>query len=156
MRRIVKNDHGSIKLVLLALVMLTPFTAWADYYDIAIQYGTEESDFHSVLVTENPNDILGDGTMSYDQVNNVLTLNGVNLTCSYGSAAFIYHDGFMDSEQVVTVHLVGSNTVTLGNNSYFFEGKQITFTAADNNASLTIVTQDKREIGIFSDRATIT
>ena len=163
MRRIVKNDHGSIKLVLLALVMLTPFTAWADYYDIAIQYGTKESDFHSVLVTGNPNDvggnpndILGDGTMSYDQDNNVLTLNGVNLTCSYGSADFISHNGFMDSEQVVTVHLVGSNTVTLGNNSYFFEGKQITFTAADNNASLTIVTQDGREIGIFSDRATPT
>lgn len=148
---------------LLYVLLLVPMGTWADYFDIAIQYGTEESNFHSVLVTGNPNDIegnptdiLGDGTMSYDQENNVLTLNGVDLTCSYESYAFINHNGFMDAEQVVTVRLVGSNTVTLGNNSYFFEGKQITFTAADNDASLKIETQDGREIGIFSDRATPT
>ena len=142
-------------LVLSALVFM-PLGAWADYFDIAIQYGTEESNFHSVLVTEDPTDILGDGTMSYDQDNNILTLNGVNLTCSYGGAAFIVHNGFMDSEQVVTVRLVGSNTITLGNDSYFYDGIGITFIAADNNASLKIITQDGRTKGIFSDRATPT
>ncbi|MBQ9357456.1 MAG: hypothetical protein IJT98_09240, partial [Prevotella sp.] len=157
------NTRRLRHLLVLFTFMSVPIVGWADYYDIAIQYGTDESNFHSVLVTADPNDIggnptdiLGDGTMSYDQESNVLTLSGVNLTCSYESSAFIYHNGLMDSEQVVTVRLVGSNTVTLGNYSYFFEGKQITFTAADNTASLNIITQEGREIDLFPDGVTTT
>ena len=142
-------------LVLFALVFM-PLGAWADYYDIAIKYGTEDSNFHSVLVTENPTDILGDGTMSYDQKNNILTLNGVNLACSYGGASFIEHCGYWSSERFLTVRLVGSNTVTLGDNSYFFDGTGISFIAADDNASLSIVTQEGRNLELFSDGITPT
>ena len=139
-----------LTLVLFALILM-PMGAWADYYDIAIQYGTEESNFHSVLVTENPTDILGDGTMSYDQDNNILTLDRVNVTCTYGSASFIEHCGYWSSERVLTVRLVGSNTVTLGDNSYFFDGTGISFIAADDNASLSIVTQEGRNLDLFPD-----
>ena len=144
-----------LSLALFALIFM-PIGAWADYYDIAIQYGTEESNFHSILVTENPADILGDGTMSYDQENNILTLNGVNLTCSYEGASFIYHDGYWSYERVLTVRLVGSNTVTLGDNSYFFDGTGISFIADDDNASLNIVTQEGRNLDLFSDGITPT
>lgn len=149
--------------LILSALLLMPQEIWADYWDIAVQYGTDVNNFHSTLVTTSPNeyggtpnDIWDDGTMSYDQENNVLTLNGVNLECSYNDASFIEHNGFMDAEQVVTVRLVGSNTITLGNYSYFYDGIGITFTAADKNASLNIVTKDGRTLGIFPDRATPT
>ncbi|MBO4660932.1 MAG: hypothetical protein J5610_05690, partial [Prevotella sp.] len=125
--------------LVLFTLLLMPLGVWADY-ELYVQYGTEESNFHSVLVPENTTDVLGDGTITYDVDTHVLTLNGANLTCSYDDNAFIFNNGYWDAELQLTVRLLGSNTITLGNGSSFYNGKGITFTTDENNTgSLTII-----------------
>ncbi|MBO4719227.1 MAG: dockerin type I repeat-containing protein [Prevotella sp.] len=128
-----------------------PIGAWADY-ELAIQYGTEESNYHSVKVPENTTDVLGDGTITYDDNTHVLTLNGANVTCSYNSYPFIVNNGYWDAEQELTVRLVGSNTITLGDGSSFYEGKGITFmTGEGNSGSLTIIKETGWNGKLFTD-----
>ena len=83
MRRIVKLiNHGSIRLVLLAFVMLMPFSAWAENYPITVA-GVQ-------VTSENATGITGDnikGTVTFTPADNTtspatpatLTLNGATI-----------------------------------------------------------------------------
>ena len=140
--------------LVLFTLLLMPLGAWADY-ELAIQYGTDESNYHSVSVPNDATDVLGDGTITYDSDTHVLTLNGVNVTCSYNSYSFIVNGGYWDAEQELTVRLVGSNTITLGNGSSFYDGKGITFiTGEGNSGSLTIVKESGWNGILFKDGST--
>ena len=139
-------------LVLFVLVFM-PIGAWADY-ELAIQYGTSDKNFHSVSVPYDATDVLGDGTITYDVNTHILTLNGANVTCSYDNYPFIVNNGYWDAEQELTVRLVGSNTITLGNGSSFYEGKGITFmTGEGNSGSLTIIKETGWNGKLFTDGA---
>ena len=123
-----------------------PLGAWADSY-FAINTSTG-----SYWVTdENATNILGDGKMSYDITNNVLTLDGIDLafTSDYFSDAFI---AMVDPDHPsIMVHLIGHNTLTLGDKASVFNGTSITFTAENADASLTIDTEDGWAGGLFLD-----
>lgn len=99
MRRIVKLiDHGPIKLVLLALVMLTPFSAWAEDYPITVAGVQVTSDNATTGITGD--NITGNGSVTYDAENRKLTLNNVEIT------GFIY-----SSLAELTIELTGTNTM---------------------------------------------
>lgn len=71
------------------------------------------------VTSENAEDILGDGKVSYDAVNNILTLDNANISGSwsgdYTSSAAIY------GADILTINLIGNNTVTnIGNGSNVF------------------------------------
>ena len=76
---------------------------WSGHYLIWVN-GTRVSD-------ENADDVLGDGTVSYDPAANTLTLNGANITTAYedefGDQYGIY------AESSLNLNLAGENTVTL-------------------------------------------
>ncbi len=60
------------------------------------------------VTTENANDVLSDGTVSYDSGTNTLTLNGANLS---------YEGHAINSANDLTIELVGNNTVSIEKNS---------------------------------------
>lgn len=152
MRKLLPNpkDRGHFPRLLQLLALFTlffalPQTAWGD--DGYFVINTTPAGGH--WVSSNPlegdypvDDILGDGTMSYDVANNILTLNGINLALSgeYADAAFISCND--DDKPVPKVKLVGNNTLTLGDNyASFFDGSSLSFiTDANNPGSLTINT----------------
>ena len=99
MRRIVKLiDHGSIRLVLLAFVMLTPFSAWAEDYPIMVASVQVTSENATTGIKGD--DITGNGSVTYDAENRKLTLNNVEIT------GFIY-----SSLAELTIELTGTNTM---------------------------------------------
>ena len=104
------------------------------------------------MTDANASNILGDGTMSYNVTNNILTLNGINLsfTSDYFSDAFI---AMVDEDHpTLTVHLVGDNTLTLGDKACFFNGWGITFTTDTSEpGTLTINTGDNWGGALFID-----
>ena len=99
MRRIVKLiNHGSIRLVLLAFVMLTPFSAWAEDYPIMVA-GVQVTSENATTGIKG-DDITGNGSVTYDAENRKLTLNNVEIT------GFIY-----SSLAELTIELTGTNTM---------------------------------------------
>ena len=116
--------------------MFLPIGAWADSY-FGINIDTRDD---GIWVTDaNASNILGDGTMSYDITNNILTLNGIDLsfTSDVSNTAFL---ALVDQDHpTITVRLVGDNTLALGNKACFFNGWGITFTTdASEPGTLTI------------------
>ena len=127
-----QNVLNRILLALLAILFL-PIGAWADF-GINTNSGSH-------WVTGENNDVLEDGNhkITYDATNNVLTLNGIDLsfTSDVSYTAFI---AMVDTDQPnITVRLVGNNTLTLGDKACFFNGWGITFTTdASEPGTLTI------------------
>ena len=134
------------QLSVLLIILLMPIGAWAqdDYSEDYTKIITVDSKDESVwIVDTNADNILGDGTISYNATNNVLTLNNINLACTKTDATFISCVDYSQALNTLTVHLVGSNTITLGNNAGFFYGSALTFTTDDNYpGSLTITKED--------------
>lgn len=141
-----RNKTGRLRFIsLLFALLLLPLGAWADSY-FGINIDASED---GIWVTDqNAANILGDGTMSYDVTNNILTLNGINLsfTSDYFSDAFI---AMVDEDHpTLTVRLVGANTLTLGDKACFFNGWGITFTTDTSNpGTLTINTAGNNNTG---------
>lgn len=132
-----QNVLNRILLAFLAMFFL-PLSAWAQdesYFGINTNSG-------SYWVTdETATDVLGDGShkITYDATNNVLTLNGIDLsfTSDVSYTAFL---ALVDQDHpTITVRLVGDNTLALGNKACFFNGWGITFTTdASEPGTLTI------------------
>ena len=131
-------------------ILIMPLGAWGDSYfaiNTTPKGGTWVSDTPGD--DYNVNNILGDGTMSYDVENNVLTLNGINLTLSDDSGA-----GFIamvdEDHQSLTVQLIGENHLTLEDHAYLFYGTNITFTTSTSSpGSLTITTSNNWTGNLF-------
>ena len=145
------------QLSVLLIILLMPIGAWAqdDYSeDYSIIITIDSKDESVWIVDTNADNILGDGTISYDATNNVLTLNNINLACTKTDATFISCVDYSQALNTLTVHLVGSNTITLGNNAGFFYGSALTFTTDDNYpGSLTITKEDGWSGKLFENSA---
>ncbi|MCR5829831.1 MAG: hypothetical protein K6F93_05690, partial [Lachnospiraceae bacterium] len=98
-----------------------------------------------VLKSENKADVLGDGTVSFDENNDVLTLNGATITKAYTKEAFaenprLYFSGELTIYLRGKNKLVGGTTTVMGqalsDNTLFGDGK-LTVTA-EKNATLEI------------------
>lgn len=143
--------------LLLSLLLALPQTAWGDSY-FTINYGTAETSLNQVWVSDENNNlgnILGDGKMSYDKTNNVLTLDGIDLELSPDDTGWdLISCQDTNDHPSLTIRLVGTNKVTLGaeKNPGFFYGKELTFiTDAGNPGSLTINTQSGWEGDLFEN-----
>lgn len=142
--------------MLLTLLLALPQTAWGDSY-FTINYGTAETSLNQVWVSDENNNlgnILGDGKMSYDKTNNVLTLNGIDLELSPDDTGWdLISCQDTNDHPSLTIKLAGTNKVTLGNhNPGFFYGKELTFiTDTGNPGSLTITTQSGWEGKLFEN-----
>ncbi len=127
-------------LSVLCAMLLMPFSAWADSY-----FGINTTSGSYWVSDDTAADVLGDGSheITYDVTNNILTLNGINLsfTSNVSYDAFI---AMVDQDHpTLTVHLVGDNTLTLGDKACFFNGWGITFTTDTSNpGTLTINSGD--------------
>ena len=151
-KRLFNQQNLTRRLRLLSVMcamLLMPFSAWADsYFGINIDTSDE-----GIWVTDaNASNILGDGTMSYDVTNNILTLNGIDLsfTSDVSYDAFI---AMVDTDHpTLTVRLVGDNILTLGEKACVFNGWGITFTTDTSNpGTLTINTGDNWGGALFID-----
>ena len=84
------------------------------------------------VTTWNKEDVLGDGTVSYDAENNTLHLNNATVTGAY-SNAYIKYKG-TGSDDVLTVDLTGTSTVgSAATNCYFgfdISGANLRFTGS--------------------------
>ena len=84
------------------------------------------------VTTWNKDDVLGDGTVSYDAENNTLHLNNATVTGAY-SNAYIKYNG-TGSDDVLTVDLTGTSTVgSAATNCYFgfdISGANLRFTGS--------------------------
>jgi len=77
-----------------------------------IDYGLRVKDVE--VNSGNAADILGDGTVSYDAATNTLTLNGANISGSWGGGDYTRCVAIFARD--LTINLIGENTVT--NNGY--------------------------------------
>ena len=140
-----------IQLSLLFAMLILPIGAWAEVSYFVINISGDPQHW---VTDETADDVLGDGSITYDAENNVLTLNNIDLsyTSDYFSDAFI---SMQDGDHLnLTVRLVGNNTLTLGDMASVFYGASITFMADDANGKLTINTQDGWSGGLFIDSQT--
>lgn len=142
-KRLFNQQNLTRRLRLLSVLfamLLMPLSAWADSY-----FGINTTSGSYWVTDETATDVLGDGShkITYDATNNVLTLNGINLsfTSNVSYDAFI---AMVDQDHpTLTVHLVGDNTLTLGDKACFFNGWGITFTTDTSNpGTLTINSGD--------------
>ena len=149
MRRIVKLiDHGSIRLVLLAFVMLTPFSAWAEDYPIMVA-GVQ-------VTSENATGITGDnikGTVTFTPADNTtspatpatLTLNGATIE---GNIQWSENADF-------TIQLLGSNIIDANNEgAIYYQGDdsdiQLNFTTDDSTPGQLLITNTPQEGGVVN------
>ena len=132
-----------------------PLGAWAQDEDYSKTIYVDSKGETVYITSDNAADILGDGgSMSYDADNNVLTLDNVNLSCTTTDAIFISCVDWSQDLNTLTIHLVGNNTITLGNNSGFFYGSALTFTTDDNYPGfLTITKEDGWSGKLFENSA---
>ena len=141
--------------LLLTLLLALPQTAWGQTSYFTINYSTAGNPLNQVWVSDdNLSDVLGDGTMSYDKTNNVLTLNGIDLELSPDDTGWdLISCQDTNDHPSLTIKLAGTNKVTLGNhNPGFFYGKELTFIIdAGNPGSLTISTQDEWGGNLFEN-----
>ena len=142
-KRLFNQQNLTRRLRLLSVLfamLLMPFSAWADSY-----FGINTTSGSYWVSDDTAADVLGDGSheITYDVTNNILTLNGINLsfTSNVSYDAFI---AMVDQDHpTLTVHLVGDNTLTLGDKACFFNGWGITFTTDTSNpGTLTINSGD--------------
>ena len=138
-KRLFNQQNLTRRLRLLSVMcamLLMPFSAWADSY-----FGINTTSGSYWVTDETATDVLGDGShkITYDATNNVLTLNGIDLsfTSDVSYTAFL---ALVDQDHpTITVRLVGDNTLALGNKACFFNGWGITFTTdASEPGTLTI------------------
>ncbi|MBO7130360.1 MAG: Ig-like domain-containing protein [Prevotella sp.] len=137
-----QNVLNRILLALLAMMFL-PIGAWGQ----ESYFGINTSSGNTYVTDENAANIWGDGTMSYDIDNKILTLNGIDLTSTsnYFSDAFI---AMVDNSKTLTIRLLGTNSVSLGDKASFFYGTSITFTTDTSNpGTLTINTVGSNNTG---------
>ena len=146
MRRIVKIDHGPIKLVLLALVMLTPFSAWAEDYPITVAGVQVTSDNATTGIT-------GDnitGTVTFTPADNTTSpATPATLTLSDGaSVGQIIYSGTSN----LTIAFSGTCSITTEETSAIqytgSESDRAKLTFSSTNGTLTI---NGESIGGFSD-----
>lgn len=147
-----QNVLNRILLLLLAMMFL-PIGAWAeDSY-----FGINTSSGSHWVTDETAADVLEDGShkITYDIANNILTLNGIDLTFTsdVSNDAFI---ALVDTDHpTLTVRLVGDNTLTIGDKACVFNGWGITFTTDTSNpGTLTINTGDNWGGALFIDNPT--
>ena len=133
-----------------------PIGAWAQDEDYSKTIYVDSKGETIWITSDNAEDILGDGgSMSYDADNNVLTLDNVELSCTTSDAIFISCVDF-DNQVIntLTINLVGSNTITLGNNAGFFYGSALTFITDENyTGSLTIIKESGWNGKLFENSA---
>ena len=141
------KDRGHFPRLLQLLALFTlffalPQTAWGDgYFVINTTPGGSRWVSDTAGEDYNVDNILGDGTMSYDVANNILTLNNINLALTGGNSD-AYFIQCNDADHLsLTVRLIGENTLTLGDSNGFFYGANVSFiTDASSPGSLTITT----------------
>ena len=141
------KDRGHFPRLLQLLALFTlffalPQTAWGDgYFVINTTPGGSKWVSDTAGEDYNVDNILGDGTMSYDVANNILTLNNINLALTGGNSD-AYFIQCNDADHLsLTVRLIGENTLTLGDSNGFFYGANVSFiTDASSPGSLTITT----------------
>ena len=100
-----KKQILSIILMLCMVMTLLPGTAFAadTYYQIW---------FGNIRVNStNANDVLGDGTVSFDAATNTLTLNNAHIDSSNGYYTTISNNTLIYINQFTTINLIGNNTV---------------------------------------------
>ncbi len=86
-------------------------TEWADFTNIQAYTKNYGLYVKGEQVTfDNSGDILGDGTVSYDEISKTLTLNNANITYDDWEVIAIYQD--------LTINCVGTNTLTTNSDSY--------------------------------------
>ena len=147
--------------LLLTLLLALPQTAWGqDDYSKVISI--DSSDEGIWILSTNASDILGnldgdDATMSYDAENNILTLNGINLSCSGDNvgqtwSSFISCVDYNNNLNHLIVKLVGQNVLQVDAWGRFFNGTSLKFITDDNNpGSLTIYTPNGWNGNMFVD-----
>ena len=147
--------------LLLTLLLALPLSAWGqDDYSKVISI--DSSDEGIWILSTNASDILGnldgdDATMSYDAENNILTLNGINLSCSGDNvgqtwSSFISCVDYNNNLNHLIVKLVGQNVLQVDAWGRFFNGTSLKFITDDNNpGSLTIYTPNGWNGNMFVD-----
>ena len=103
----------------------------------------------------NADDILGNGQISYDEINKKLTLNNAHLTIDNGKAVYAQGTGV----DKLTIEVKGQNVITC-NQSYGFDIETETeFVGVGDNPYLKIDVEDDhsgyRAINIFAEKLTI-
>ena len=160
------KDRGHFPRLLQLLALFTlffalPQTAWAQE-DYSKVISIDSSNEGIWILSTNASDILGDldgdkATMSYDADNNILTLNGINLSCSGDEvgqnwSSFISCVDFNNDLNHLIVNLVGQNVLQVDAWGRFFNGTSLTFITDTNNpGSLTINTPDGWNGNMFVD-----
>ncbi len=116
----------SILLTLCMVLSLMPTVAFgADSYEVWVG-GIQ-------VTSDNANDVLGDGTVSYDAVSNTLTLNNASITNACTPMGSDY--AAIYASTALNIHLNGINTViapaaTTGNSYGVYCGNQLSITGA--------------------------
>ena len=107
--------------------------------DVADNYGIRIAGVW--ISSENKSDVLGDGTVSYDEINHILTLNNAHIAGVTDDSQGIFYSNL---SEVLKVELKGQNTVETAETTYkenftpYFivtQGKLVI--TGDENASLT-------------------
>lgn len=121
-------------LILSILLLTLPQTTWGQTtYDIWIGDFEGNGSFAGKRVTsENANDVLGNGTVSYAVTDNVLTLNGANI------------QGTIYTHESLTIDLKGKNYITANDSSAITNvnsanGVGLFFKSTDGTGFLTMV-----------------
>lgn len=117
-------DHGLIKLFLFALVMLTPFTAWAQTLTVGGVDATDADALQTAYGT----------TVSFNSSTNTLTLNGATIVMSETS-------GYCPIESSIanlTIQLIGYNKLTPNSDNFY----GIKFTEGTTTGNLTFTTSN--------------
>lgn len=139
--------------LVLFTLLLMPLGVWADSY-----FAINTSTGSHWVTDENATNILGDEnvSMSYDIANNVLTLDNAELALTSDNFTDAFIAMVDEDHPSITVHLIGPNTISLGDKASFFNGTSITFTAEDTNGSLSIETADGWTGALFLDNQSST
>ncbi|MGN0206127.1 MAG: hypothetical protein ACI4BC_02685 [Muribaculaceae bacterium] len=96
---------------------------------------------------KNKNDVLGDGTVTYDNENYIITLNNAKIECSEG-----YVDGIVIERDKATIKLIGNNSISVTGNTIRYEpsyyGISLSIVGVDDSAKLTMATTNEYACGI--------
>lgn len=112
MRKVKEIQKGIailLSIVLVAAVLPTGFGMET------VQAGSGTLYVDNVSVTGSNTDVLGNGTVSYDETTNTLTLTNANLTTPQNDANYVYGIYYKGSGQTLNLVLNGTNTISTGN-----------------------------------------
>lgn len=91
------------KILSLIAMMLTVITVNAATYSIKVK---------GITVTDaNKNDVLGDGTVKFQNSDNTLVLNNANITYNHASPVIISHDNPSATSKTFKIKLIGTNKI---------------------------------------------